>query len=336
MFDVSLVHAQVATAVAVAVAQESNSMDAVFGTLVRLLDDVDTSVPMLRALLWSEVLHVESVTEGGAAIAAFVAGRVCRRIMIAGVKVSCQDKKGSRFGPHALEQAMSILCASSTPGYLSDLEATHPSDVTKAQFRTSCVGFCRAIVDAPVESCPGMLRTICCYVREQLTAKGASSQVQRQMLYGIFSLCYLCPALRDPAAFGIAGFPQPFTVHGRELMSLVAGGLERDVGLGDKRGSKRQLSANVRQVLEDIRQVIGDFCLDILGEVGESGAPSSGASSSSMQPMSGQSIVSGSSFEEPAVSPDVLKDLEYIASFASKNIDDIKSILEDKGHEALG
>ena len=332
----SVVHEQVATAVAMAATQESSSMDAVFGTLVRLLDDVDTSVPMLRALLWSEVLRTESVTEGSAAIAAFVAGRVCRRIMIAGVKVSCQDKKGSRFGPHALEQAMSILCASSTAEYVSELEATNPSETTKAQFRTSCVGFCHAIVDAPVESCPGMLRTVCCYLREQLTAKGASAQVQRETLYGIFSLCYLCPALRDPGAFGIVGFPQPLSMQGRDLMTLLAFGLELDIGLGDKGGSKRQLSANVRQVFENIRKAIGEFCLDVLGEVGDLGAPSSGASSTSMQPMSGQSLVSGSSFEEPSVSPDVLKDLEIIASFASKNIDHIKRILEGNGHEALG
>lgn len=320
-------------AVAEATTHEGNSD--VIGALARLLDDVDTCVPMVRALLRSEVLLTDSVAEGIAALAAFVSGRVCRRLLVASVKVSCQDKKGSRYGPHALEQAMVMMCSSTSPDFVSDLESSHPSNTTQAQFRNNCLGFCRTIIDAPIESCPGVLRTVCCYVREQLTMRGASSQVQHTTLHGIFSLCYLCPALRDPAAFGISGFPHPFSTHDRELMALVAGGLERDVGFGDKRSSKRQLSPDLRQVLEEMRKLIGEYCLQILGESRDFGAPSSGASGSSMQPMSGQSLVSGGSLEEPTISPEVFKDLENVANFSTARMDTLKNILERSGHLAL-
>ena len=302
---------------------------------MRLLDDVDTCVPMIRALFRAEVLRADSMTEGNTAVAAFVSGRVCRRLLVASTKVSCLDKKGSRYGPHALEQAMALLCASSSTDYVANLEAANTPDDTTAHFRNSCIGFCRTIADAPLESCPGVLRAVCCYVREQLTARGATSKVQRSTLSAIFSLCYVCPALRDPAAFGISGFPQPFSASGRALMVLVAAGLEREMGFGDKRSSKRQLSADVWQVLTEMRELIGEFCFSVLGEVRELGAPGSGASGTSMQPMSGHSFMSGGSLEEAVMSPEVFKDLERVASFASSKLEVLKDILEVSGHQAV-
>ena len=126
-----------------------------------------------------------------------------------------------------------------------------------------------------------MLRSVACYVREQLALRGVSSQLQQNTLYSVFALCYVCPALRDPAAFGIAGFPQPFSASGRDLMRVVASGLERELGLNEKekRSSSSQLSPDVAVVFEEMRKVLKEFCLQVLSETRELGAPSSGASS---------------------------------------------------------
>jgi len=84
-------------------------------------------------LLRSQVLRhdPEAVDANFAAAFVSVSGRVCRRLLVASVKVSCQDKKGSRYGPHALEQAMSVMCGGCGPEFVADLEASHPTDASK-------------------------------------------------------------------------------------------------------------------------------------------------------------------------------------------------------------
>ena len=108
---------------------------------------------------------------------------------------------------------------------------------------------------------------------------------------------------------------------------MVASGLEHNLGLGEKRNSKRQLSASFLLVLEKIQASLGEFCLDVLSELRDLGAPNSSASGTSMQPMSGQSFLSGASFEDPVMSPDVLRDLEQVANFAITKIQVVKDIL---------
>ena len=64
-------------------------------------------------------------------------------------------------------------------------------------------------------------------------------------------------------------------------MRVVASGLERELGLNEKekRSSSSQLSPDVAVVLEEMRKVLKEFCLQVLSETRELGAPSSGASS---------------------------------------------------------
>jgi C-terminal processing protease CtpA/Prc len=312
----------------------AGSSDAVLAALVRLLDDLDTGVPMLRALLRARVLRPDTVADGKAA-AELATSKVCLGLLTVSITVSCHDKKGSRYGQHALEQAMALLCAACTPEAVAHLQAVRLSGETLAHFRNSCLAFCRALVEAPLDSCPGVLRTVLCHVREQLSMLGASAEEQRKVLYSVYALSYLCPVLRDPAAYGISGFPQPLTPQGRELLALLAAGLETDLGCRDKRSSKPLLSGDARPVIDEVRKVLGEFCLGVLAETRDAGAPSSGSSFSSMQPMSGQSFVSVYSAEEPVMSNEVFQDLENVSEFASGSIDVIKERLERQGYQSL-
>ena len=151
----------------------------------------------------------------------------------------CQDKEGGRLGPHALEQAISLLCSTVTPESVIDVEMAgeslamyslgtdHWSLVTHIRTQrgaeraserdahihagaslhgnteellaTKIRHFCRTIAEGPVESCPGVLRSLCGFLGKQLAQRGASADLQRATLGAIFCLCYVGPALRDPA-----------------------------------------------------------------------------------------------------------------------------------------
>ena len=81
-------------------------------------------------------------------------------------------------------------------------------------------------------------------------------------------------------------------------------------------------------VFAEARSILGEFCMQVVNGVRDCAAPSIGASSATLQPMSGQSMVSSSSMEEAGMSAEVLHDLNLVASFARANMPDIKVEIE--------
>ena len=81
-------------------------------------------------------------------------------------------------------------------------------------------------------------------------------------------------------------------------------------------------------VFAEARSILGEFCMQVVNEVRHCAAPSTGASSATLQPMSGLSMMSSSSMEEAGMSAEVLHDLNLVASFARANMTEIKVEIE--------